>query len=114
MISITVDLVFIGAGIQHIEAICLQEGSCVRDLIGASGCLTRYPELEDWEGRVGIFGECVSPDTIISSGDRIEIYPRLKLDPKESRRKRVAAHIKALAREKSKPKKHRQHPRSPC
>lgn len=66
--------------------------------------LRKYSDIQDWENRVGVFGERVSPDTIIKEGDRIEIYRDLKSDPREARRQRVAEVIKALAREKSKPK----------
>lgn len=106
VMNIEVELVYVAAGIQHIERISLTGTQfSIRDVIIGSGCLIRYPELEDWERRIGIFGEQTSPDTIIKTGDRIEIYNDLKHDPKESRRKRVAEEIKALAREKSKPKK---------
>lgn len=107
--KIEVELAFIAGGLQHLERLCLalRETSStlrVRDAVLGSGCLLKYPELLDWEKRVGIFGERVSPDTIISSGDRIEIYSALKRDPKTARKERVAEMIKAQAREKSKPK----------
>lgn len=41
------------------------------------------------ENSVGIFGEPATLDTRLRDGDRVEVYRRLKIDPKEARRKRA-------------------------
>jgi hypothetical protein len=59
----------------------------VRALIDLSGCYAHHPYLE---GRaVGIFSQTVEMDSVVSPGDRVEIYAPLKCDPKEARRSRV-------------------------
>ena len=37
----------------------------------------------------GIFGKRVPLDTLLSEGDRVEIYRPLAMDPKEARRRRA-------------------------
>ncbi len=95
---------------QHLKYVILhlnsaKESKTIRDVILHSGLLEIYPEIAEWENRVGIFAELSSPDTIIKNGDRIEIYTDLLKSPKEARIERVRQTKKALAREKSKPKK---------
>jgi putative ubiquitin-RnfH superfamily antitoxin RatB of RatAB toxin-antitoxin module len=41
-------------------------------------------------GRVGIFSRLCRLDTLLSDGDRVEIYRPLQVDPKEARRRRAA------------------------
>jgi putative ubiquitin-RnfH superfamily antitoxin RatB of RatAB toxin-antitoxin module len=38
---------------------------------------------------VGIFGKRVSMDDILTPGDRVEIYEPLRIDPKQSRLKKL-------------------------
>ena len=53
-------------------------------------------DARDWPGwpadyRLGIFGRLVSGDRTLLDGDRIEVLRPLRDDPKEVRRRRVAA-----------------------
>lgn len=48
------------------------------------------------EGRLGIFGKIVPLNTVLHSGDRIEMYRDLVIDPKEARRGRARLKAKAL------------------
>ena len=62
----------------------LPAGARLRDAIAASGFSA--------EGmQTGIFGRLAGADTLLSDGDRVEIYARLALDPKEARRRRAAS-----------------------
>lgn len=112
-VNIQVEVVYAGGAAQFSEIVCIPFGRAlkeitVREVVLASGfgtdVLLECQEVLDWENRVGIFGECVSPDTIVKNGDRIEIYRDLKCDPKTTRRQRAAEVVRALARERSKPK----------
>jgi putative ubiquitin-RnfH superfamily antitoxin RatB of RatAB toxin-antitoxin module len=69
----------------------LPADSTVGAAIRASGLLAEYPEIDLERNRVGIFGRLVRPETILRSGDRVEIYRPLLADPKEVRRRRAAA-----------------------
>ena len=107
--SIQVEVVYADIHKQHLKCVILhlnsaKESKTIRDAILHSGLLELYPEMLDWESRLGIFGERSSPDTIIKNGDRIELYRDLLQSPKEARIERVKQAKKAIAREKSKPK----------
>ena len=52
----------------------------VREAISASGLSG---------SACGIFGKRVTLDTLLSDGDRVEIYRPLAVDPKEARRRRA-------------------------
>ena len=61
--------------------------STVTDVLSHSGLLQSHPEVKDFP--VGIFSTLVSLNTVVKSGDRIEIYRPLLIDPKEKRRQRA-------------------------
>ena len=61
--------------------------STVTDVLHQSGLLQSHPEVNAFS--VGIFSKVVSLNTVVKSGDRIEIYRPLVLDPKEKRRQRA-------------------------
>lgn len=87
-----VEVVFAACTPQILISVPLLEvGVTAWEVIISSGIRAQVPELrmlpkEQWEGRVGIFGEVVSLDTKLKSGDRLEIYQELLQNPKESRR----------------------------
>ncbi|WP_028388553.1 RnfH family protein [Legionella fairfieldensis] len=65
----------------------LNPGATVADAIEESGLLLTHPEIKELP--VGIFSRQVNRDTLLTSGDRIEFYRPLTLDPKEKRRERA-------------------------
>lgn len=67
----------------------LPPGATVADVIALSGLQETNPEIEDLT--VGIFAKAVSLDTLVKTGDRVEIYRPLLIDPKEKRRQRALA-----------------------
>ena len=62
-------------------------GARVADVIDESGLLQSHPEIKDMS--VGIFGALVPLTRLVKTGDRIEIYRPLLIDPKEKRRQRA-------------------------
>ncbi|MBA2711700.1 MAG: RnfH family protein [Tatlockia sp.] len=90
---VQVELIYIpdNQPLAHIY-LSLSSGSTVADVLEVSGILEKYPEAKGYP--VGIFSKPVTLDRIVKSGDRIEIYRPLKIDPKEKRRQR--AKIKSL------------------
>jgi putative ubiquitin-RnfH superfamily antitoxin RatB of RatAB toxin-antitoxin module len=54
----------------------------VRDALRAAG-------MKHAGAAVGIYGKRVAEDTVLASGDRVEVYRPLLLDPKERRRERA-------------------------
>jgi uncharacterized protein len=69
----------------------LSVNSCttLRQAIEISGILQQCPEVDLARNKVGIFSKIKDLDSVLSDGDRIEIYRELKIDPMEARRKRA-------------------------
>lgn len=74
---------------QYLIVLSVPEETTVETAIALSGILTLCPEIGQTELMLGIFGERCLPDQPVKSGDRIEIYRPLLMDPKESRRRRA-------------------------
>jgi putative ubiquitin-RnfH superfamily antitoxin RatB of RatAB toxin-antitoxin module len=65
----------------------LKPGATVADVLQASALLNTNPEIRELS--LGIFSKPVTLHHLVKSGDRIEIYRPLLLDPKERRRQRA-------------------------
>lgn len=63
------------------------ESMTIADLVEASGFTQAYPEVLTC--KVGIFSQCMTWNTQIRAGDRVELYRALVLDPKEKRRRQA-------------------------
>lgn len=67
----------------------LAAGATLADAVAASGLLDEHPELAPLDGRVGVYGRRLEPSHALRSGDRVEVYRPLELDPMEARRRRA-------------------------
>jgi putative ubiquitin-RnfH superfamily antitoxin RatB of RatAB toxin-antitoxin module len=74
---------------QTIIQVTVEAGSTIETAIDRSGILERYPEIDLSQQKVGIFSKIGALSDVVCSGDRIEIYRGLTIDPKESRRQRA-------------------------
>jgi uncharacterized protein len=72
---------------QDILPVEVPAGATVADCIEASRLAARYG-IDIGTARVGVNGRLARADTVIAEGDRVEIYRRLAVDPKEARRAR--------------------------
>lgn len=71
---------------EQIEVpLSVEEGCTVVMAIQRSGLLDRFPDIVVEDATVGIYGEKVSFDRVLSAGDRVEIYRPLLVDPKQAR-----------------------------
>ena len=68
----------------------LPRGSTLDDALQASGFLNDWPELAGTGALTGIWGRQVGRGHGLRTGDRVEIYRPLKVDPKVSRRERFS------------------------
>lgn len=90
-----IEIVYVGQKSSFFQELTLSEKALVCDALAQSNILEfliqdqEHIELRELEGRIGLFGKIVSFDTVLKTGDRIEIYRPLILDPKEARRKRA-------------------------
>ncbi len=73
---------------QVIIELSVPHGTTIQEAIQRSGILNRYPDIDLRSQGVGVFGQARALDYCPRTGDRIEIYRPLVLDPKEARRKR--------------------------
>jgi len=53
-----------------------------------SGMLLRYPEIDNHEALIGVWGHRAKLEQHLRDHDRIEIYRPLRVDPKVARRER--------------------------
>jgi uncharacterized protein len=67
----------------------LPAGSTVAETLDRSGIAARHPEANLQQCPVGIFGKRVDRQSLVTDGDRVELYRPLIADPKEARRKRA-------------------------
>lgn len=86
MTDINVEIVFALPDKQRLLALSLPEGSTVADAIAESSLARSFPGHDFATADVGIWGRAVSREHVLAEGDRVEIYRRLRLDPKEARR----------------------------
>ena len=85
---VNVELVYIPVDQEAIHMhLTVAVGATVADVLQLSDLLQNHPEIKDMP--VGIFAKPVTLDTMVKSGDRIEIYRPLMIDPKEKRRQRA-------------------------
>ncbi len=90
--SINVEVAYATPEKQVIRAVNVDAGTTIGAAIVQSGIMMDFPDLElELEGAaVGLFGKAAAMTTVLSDGDRVEIYRPLIADPKEVRRKRAA------------------------
>jgi len=91
--SINVEVAYALPDKQVIRAVNVDAGTTIGAAIVQSGIMMDFPELEFEleDAKVGIFGKAAVMTTVLSDGDRVEIYRPLIADPKEVRRQRAAA-----------------------
>ena len=88
--SINVEVAYAMPEKQIIRAVNVDVGTTIGAAIVQSGIMMDFPDLELEDAKVGIFGKAAVMTTMLSDGDRVEIYRPLIADPKEVRRKRAA------------------------
>ncbi len=86
--SFVVEVCYASPELQECIPVKVQPGTAIREVVKASGLVERYDI--DWAiNRVGIFGKLKTLETLVRSGDRIEIYRSLLVDPKAARLRRL-------------------------
>lgn len=77
---------------QKIIVLHVAEGSSVYEVVIQSRIVDVFPQIDVENDPVGIFGKTIRnpKETIIKTGQRIEIYRPLTADPKDARAKRAA------------------------
>ncbi len=74
---------------QELVMVDVAEGATLESAVVASGLMRKWPEISLKDGKFGVFGKILRVDSVLTEGDRVEIYRPLIADPKEVRRKRA-------------------------
>lgn len=86
---IAVEIAYAKPGQQVLIQLGVVSGTSVAAAVSLSGVLERFPEINQNELKLGIFGAVCKQDRLVNQGDRIEIYRPLIHDPKDARRQRA-------------------------
>jgi hypothetical protein len=87
----TVEVAYALPGNQRVVEIEFAEGLTARQAIERAGLLRDCPELVGRRLDLGVFGRVVPETHVLRPGDRVEVYRRLKADPRETRRRLAEA-----------------------
>tara|TARA_Y100000741_G_scaffold234132_1_gene179000 strand:- start:107 stop:397 length:291 start_codon:yes stop_codon:yes gene_type:complete len=74
----------------HSKIFTITDNTSIKNLWDLIDVTSFYPEFDNQNYFIGVFGKIRSEDYIIQKGDRLEIYEHILLDPKE-RRKLIAS-----------------------
>jgi hypothetical protein len=88
--EIEVEVVFGIPEQQRLVSLTVHSGATVADAIEISGFAREFTDHDLSSLPVGVWGHLAARDTVLSAGDRVEIYRPLQLDPREARRRLAA------------------------
>jgi putative ubiquitin-RnfH superfamily antitoxin RatB of RatAB toxin-antitoxin module len=72
---------------QTVLPVEVPEGATVQQALDRSGILSRCPEIDLAEQKVGIWGKVAALDAVLEDGARVEIYRAITVDPKTVKRR---------------------------
>ena len=87
--QISVEVAYARPDKQQILKVSVPVDCTIETAIDRSGVLEIFPEIDLTQQKVGIFGVVKKLSSVVKEGDRIEIYRKLVIDPKEARRLRA-------------------------
>lgn len=89
--TVRVEVVYAEAGEQTLVTLELPAGTTIAGAIERCRERRLLPDAAFERADAGIFGRRMPPDRVLETGDRVEIYRPLEVDPKEARRRRAGA-----------------------
>ena len=87
--TLTVELVYAEPQRALVKSYSLPQGARVADALHRAAQDRQWMPIDLEGATLGIHGQVVGRDQVLSDGDRIEIYRPLAEDPKSARRKRA-------------------------
>ena len=87
--TVPVEVAYATADHQRVASYELNAGACVADALAAAGLDPLFADLQLAEHSIGVFGRVCEPSTLLSAGDRVEIYRELTMDAKTARHMRA-------------------------
>ncbi|MFO7704035.1 MAG: RnfH family protein [Halopseudomonas sp.] len=90
--TLVVEVVYALPHKQKILSVTVPEGTTAWEAVQRSGIDKHFPELDLHMLSLGIFGKVLAKpqERVLLSGERVEIYRPLIVDPKEVRKQRAA------------------------
>lgn len=90
--SLHISLVYASAPrTVHEAQLSVPAGATLGQALELAGWPQRFPAITAQPLSLGIWGRPASLQTVLASGDRVEIYRHLRVDPKAARRERFAS-----------------------
>lgn len=87
---IDVEVVYALPEQQYVHSLTLPAGATVADALDAVRGRPPFDALALEQMPAGIFGDRVERGRCLQTGDRVEVYRELVIDPREARRRRAA------------------------
>jgi uncharacterized protein len=87
--TLFVELVYALADEQHVLQLQLSEGASIADALQVAKKDPLFACFPLQDLTTGIWGEVKPVGYLLSSGDRLELYRPLRIDPMQARRNRV-------------------------
>ena len=87
MADITVEIVFAMPHRQSLKSHSVAAGTTVAEVILGAGLEAEFPDFDFLAAPVGVWGHEVERNQVLRDGDRVEIYRKLELEPREARRR---------------------------
>ena len=91
MPDITIEIVFASPTKQRLLTCNVSVGTTVGEAIDGASLETEFPDVDFSSAPIGVWGHEVDRDHVVRDGDRIEIYRKLELEPREARRRLALA-----------------------
>ncbi|HLU06551.1 MAG TPA: RnfH family protein [Woeseiaceae bacterium] len=83
---LSIEVVFALPERQKLVTVTVEDDATVEDAIARSSLADAFPDWNLADCAVGIWGRLVERNQKLRSGDRVEIYRPLEIDPREARR----------------------------
>lgn len=87
--DIAVEVVYALPEQAYVVPLKVNKTTTIKQAIELSGLLQQFPQIDLNQSKVGIYSSLKELNTVLRDGDRVEIYRKLKVDPKEARRRRA-------------------------
>lgn len=98
--KISIDLIYALPEKQWQQHLNLAAGDTVAAAITASQLFQHFPELEQQDLLIGIWGKRTNLQYVLQNHDRVEIYRPLIIDPKQARQIKVLRERKKQAKQR--------------
>ncbi|HNP63202.1 MAG TPA: RnfH family protein [Woeseiaceae bacterium] len=86
MSELQIEIVYAGADRQSLLELNVPPGTRVGEAVRISEIASTHPEENFDRCAVGIWGRVVDRQQTLKTGDRVELYRPLQMDPREARR----------------------------